>query len=214
MSGPERERGPAPGGGEPYSGPVHDFDESYRAGVPPWDIGRPQPVFLGLADAGAIIGRVLDAGCGTGEHVLMAAGRGLDATGIDFAPAAIEMAEGKAAARGVVARFAVWDALHLADLGEQFDTVLDCGLFHVFEDDERPRYVDSLRAVLQPGGRVLMCCFSEHQPGEWGPRRVRQDEIRRSFAGGWTVDSIEPAQLDLNLGPGTALAWLARIGRR
>jgi SAM-dependent methyltransferase len=52
--------------------------------APPWDIGRPQPAFAGLARAGAIRGRVLDAGCGTGEHALMAAGSGQDATGIDI----------------------------------------------------------------------------------------------------------------------------------
>jgi len=38
---------------------------------PPWDIGRPQPAFVALAEAGAIRGRVLDVGCGTGELVLM-----------------------------------------------------------------------------------------------------------------------------------------------
>src|SRR5580658_1179654 len=91
-----------------------DFDESY-AGTPPWDIGRPQPAFCGLAEAGAISGRVLDAGCGTGEHVIMVAQRGLDATGIDSAPSAIEKAQRKAAARGVSARFVVHDALRLAE---------------------------------------------------------------------------------------------------
>ena len=51
-----------------------DFDAAY-SGTPPWDIGRPQPAFLALAEAGALRGRVLDVGCGTGEHTLMAAGR-------------------------------------------------------------------------------------------------------------------------------------------
>src|SRR5216684_2960381 len=69
-----------------------DFDEMY-AGSPPWDIGRPQPAFLELAEAGGFTGRVLDAGCGTGEHTLMAAARGLDATGIDASAIAIAMAE-------------------------------------------------------------------------------------------------------------------------
>ena len=40
------------------------------ATTPPWDIGRPQPAFLALAEASAIQGRVLDVGCGTGEHRL------------------------------------------------------------------------------------------------------------------------------------------------
>jgi 2-polyprenyl-3-methyl-5-hydroxy-6-metoxy-1,4-benzoquinol methylase len=61
-----------------------DFDALY-AGTPPWDIGRPQPAFLALAEAGALKGRVLDVGCGTGEHALMAAELGLEATGVDVA---------------------------------------------------------------------------------------------------------------------------------
>src|ERR1700716_2866190 len=166
------------------------FDALY-AGRPPWDIGRPQPAFVGLRDRDLLQGRVLDAGCGTGEHALMSAALGLEATGIDLAPTAIELAKRKAEERNLPARFLVWDALQLPALGEQFDTVLDCGLFHVFDDDDRARFVESLRAVIPAGGRYHMLCFSEHQLGDWGPRRVTQDEIRASFADGWRVESIE-----------------------
>jgi SAM-dependent methyltransferase len=189
-----------------------DFDEMYL-GTPPWDIGRPQPVFLELAEEGAIRGSVLDAGCGTGEHVLMVAARGLDATGVDAAPRAIALAQAKAAGRGVKARFLVWDALRLGELGEQFDTVLDNGLFHVFDDERRARFVEALVMAVRPGGRYLVCCFSDRQPGDWGPRRVSQGEIRAAFADGWRVESIEPAQLETNLDPPVALAWLATITR-
>jgi cyclopropane fatty-acyl-phospholipid synthase-like methyltransferase len=183
------------------------------AGTPPWEIGRPQPVFLELADSGEIRGRVLDAGCGTGEHVLMAASRGLDATGVDAAPSAIAIGQRKAAERGLTARLLVWDALRLGEMGERFDTVLDSGLFHVFDDERRARYVESLATVMPPGGRCLMCCFSDRQPGDWGPRRVGQDEIRASFAGNWKVESIEAVKFETNLKPPTAQAWLSRILR-
>jgi len=191
---------------------TEDFDALY-AGTPPWDIGRPQPAFLALAQEGAVRGRMLDVGCGTGEHVLMAAGLGLEATGVDAAPTAIDAARRKARDRGLTARFLVWDALRLAALGELFDTVLDSGLFHVFQDDERPAFVDGLGAVTRPGGRYLMLCFSDRQPGAWGPRRVTQAEIRDSFDDGWRVDSIEPARFDVTIDPDGALAWLAAITR-
>lgn len=189
---------------------VEDFDESYL-GTPPWDIGRPQPLFAALLAEGAIEGRVLDAGCGTGEHTLMAAQRGLDATGIDASPRAIQIATRKASDRGVSARFVVRDALALADLNEQFDTVLDSGLFHVFDDERRAQYVTSLAAVVRPGGRLLLACFSDRQPGDWGPRRVREAELRDAFANGWVIESITAVQFETTLEPSMAEAWLARI---
>ena len=190
-----------------------DFDASY-AGTPPWDIGRPQPAFLELAEGGVLHGRVLDIGCGTGEHALMAARLGHEATGIDMAQTAIAIAQDKARDRGLTARFLVWDALLLSDLNDQFDTVLDCGLFHVFEDDDRVQYVDSLRAVLPPDGRIYMLCFSDHQPGDWGPRRITESEINASFRDGWQVDSIEASKIvTVNMDPNGALAWRVSISR-
>jgi cyclopropane fatty-acyl-phospholipid synthase-like methyltransferase len=143
----------------------------------------------------------------------MAAHRGLDATGVDLAARAIDKARTKAQERGIDARFFVHDALDLASLGEEFDTVLDCGLFHVFEDDDRPRYVDGLRAATKPGGVFHMLCFSERQPGDWGPRRVTRDEIRASFADGWRVEAIEAIEFVVNLDPGRALGWHSTIAR-
>lgn len=188
------------------------FRGAYAA-TPPWDIGRPQPALLALAEADKLRGRVLDAGCGTGEHALMAAAFGLDATGIDAASPAIEIAKAKALSRGLDVRFLIGDILELATLEERFDTVLDSGLFHSFDDDERNRYVESLRAVISPGGHCFILCFSDRQPGVLGPRRVTQDEIRAAFADGWRVDSIEPAVLETNVEGRDVQAWLASITR-
>ena len=186
--------------------------ETFYAGTPPWDIGRPQPAFSKLAESGAVRGRVLDVGCGTGEHALMAAGLGLEGVGVDTAPTAIASAKRKAEERGRAARFLVANALELGTLGEQFDTVLDCGLFHVFEDEDRAAFVKSLAAAVRPGGRYFMLCFSDRQAGDYGPRRVTQAEIRASFERGWKVDSIEAAPLEIVEGPAIQ-AWLASITR-
>jgi SAM-dependent methyltransferase len=190
-----------------------NFDASYQEGTPPWDIGRPQPAFVRLFDAGEVRGRVLDVGCGTGEHALLAAGRGFEATGIDAAPTAIRLATEKAAHRSLVAQFEVSDALDLPALERHFDSVLDCGLFHVLNDVDRARFVRSLSAVVVPGGRYFLLCFSDKEPGDWGPRRVRQEELLHSFTLGWRVDSIEETVLELTWTPEGAKAWLAAFTR-
>lgn len=181
-------RGAAPGRAQDRS--VEDFNALY-GGTPPWEVGHPQPVFVSLADAGRITGRVLDAGCGTGENALMLADRGLEVTGIDAASAAIAAAQDKTAARALSVHFQVGDALRLGELGQQFDSVIDSALFHVFDDERRALYVRSLASVLLPGGRLFLCCFSDLEPGDWGPRRVHEDEFRATFAEGWAIESIE-----------------------
>ena len=192
------------------------WDDSYTAATPaPWDIGRPQPAFARLADEGRLTGRLLDAGCGIGENALLAASRGADVTGIDVAPTAIARARAKASERGLTARFEIADALDLGRLSLTVDTVIDSGVFHVFGDGDRGRYVASLAAVLRPGGTCYLMCFSDRQPGTWGPRRVRPDELRTAFSDGWAVESITADTFEINPmnGATQVQAWLAAITR-
>ncbi|HEX4093932.1 MAG TPA: class I SAM-dependent methyltransferase [Trebonia sp.] len=192
------------------------WEASYTADRPaPWDIGRPQPAFVRLADEGRLTGRLLDAGCGSGENSLLAAGHGAEVTGVDIAPTAIARARAKASERGLTARFEVADALDLGRLGLTVDTVIDSGVFHVFGDDDRAGYVASLAAVLRPGGVCYLMCFSDRQPGTWGPRRVRAEELRAAFADGWSVGPIAADSFEVNPFEGTTQvqAWLAVITR-
>jgi len=173
--------------------------ENLYAGQPRWEIGRPQRAILYVADQ--ITGSVLDAGCGTGENALFFASRGQKVTGIDFLPEPITIAKQKAAARGLTATFLVLDALALKELPEVFDSVIDSGLFHVFSDDDRRRYVAGLESVLKPGGRLFLLCFSDAEPGDQGPRRVSHREIEDAFATGWALESIEPSRYEVRPDP-------------
>jgi SAM-dependent methyltransferase len=189
------------------------FDDAY-AGTPPWEIGKPQPALAALFDAGQVTAPVLDVGCGTGELALLAASRGLDATGVDSSPRAIAIARQRAAEREIGhIRLEVGDALDLSFLGTIFDTVLDSGVFHVFSDDDRARYAESIRQVLAPGGRYHLLVFSDAQPGDWGPRRVRREDLDAAFAHGWTLQSVQPSTFELSLAGDGARAWLATAMR-
>lgn len=190
------------------------WDDSYREGRAPWDVGRPQPAVAALCEQGAFAGPVLDAGCGTGENALAIAAQGVEVLGIDVAPTAIRQAQEKAAARAVAAAFGVADALRLEDLGRTFATVLDCGLFHTFEDEERARYVAGLAAVTRPGGVLHLLCVSDAVTGEQGPtRRVGEAELRSAFGAPWRVRSVEPARLEVTFDSAGLAAWLAAIER-
>lgn len=190
--------------------------QSMYAGQAPWDIGKPQPALVAVADR--ITGSVLDAGCGTGDHALFLAGRGCQVTGIDFVEEAIKRAKKKAAGRNLPVTFLVKDALELKNWGERFRIVIDSGLFHVFSDQDRQRYVEGLATVLKPGGRVFLMCFSDEEPGTQGPRRVSKQELFDAFAKGWDIESIQASRFevvpdlkDMQFSEGGPKAWLAVI---
>jgi SAM-dependent methyltransferase len=170
--------------------------EGLYAGPAPWDIGKPQPRFMAIADQ--VTGPILDAGCGTGEHALFFAARGHRVVGIDFVPEAIRRARRKAAERNLSVEFLVKDATTLGDWAEHFATVIDCGLFHVLSDNDRRRYVRGLARLVKPGGQLFLMCFSDEEPGTEGPRRVSRQELDNAFAEGWKIESVHLAQCEVH----------------
>jgi SAM-dependent methyltransferase len=173
-------------------------------------------VVVRLASEGRFVGAVLDAGCGSGENTLHVASTatGSPVLGVDVAETALAMARAKAAERGIAAEFATADALHLDRLGREFDTVLDVGLFHTFDGDERPGYVASLASVTRSGGSLYVLCFRGEGP-DAGPHPVSEAELRAAFAPatGWQVAALERDLVETRFHDGGAPAWLATIRR-
>jgi SAM-dependent methyltransferase len=194
------------------------FEDLY-SGPAPWDIGKPQGRFSAIADR--VTGPILDAGCGTGEHALFFTARGQRVVGIDFVDEAIRRARRKAAERDLPVEFLVKDATALGDWDERFASVIDCGLFHVFSDADRRRYVAELTHVLEPGGRLFLMSMSDAEPGTEGPRRVSRQELYDAFADGWEVESVQPARFEIRpdftecaFSEGGPKAWFAVIRRQ
>jgi SAM-dependent methyltransferase len=202
---------------------ISRFDEFYKTSTPPWVIGEPQPALVELEKGGLIRGKVLDVGCGTGEHTILLTRLGYDVLGIDFAPEAIEQARRNAEANGVEARFEVADAMNLP--GEpRYDTIVDSALFHIFDDTDRPKYVASLHTACRPGGIVVVLALSDQGRG-FGPE-VSGETIRDAFVDGWELEALEPATYrgvvtevhadSIGLPIGTRVdepAWLAKARR-
>jgi SAM-dependent methyltransferase len=167
-----------------------------------------------LASERKLAGPVLDAGCGTGEHALHLASLGLAVCGVDVAETAIALARAKAREREIEVEFAVADALKLGSLGRRFAAVLDCGLFHAFDADERIEYAASLASVTERDGTLYVLCFGDSGPHP-GPHPVSREDLRAAFsaANGWHVVAIEPERVETRLHAHGAPAWLATIKR-
>jgi SAM-dependent methyltransferase len=190
------------------------WDVSYHDGPAPWQIGQPQPAIVRLASKGVFVGSVLDAGCGSGENSLHIASLGLSVLGVDVAETALALGRRKASELGIDVSFATADAFQLERLGRTFETVLDCGLFHTFENDEQVTYAVSLASVTKHDGTLYVLCFGDEGP-DVGPHPVRQDELQAAFhpGNGWKIFGIEPERIETIYHANGVAAWLATVKR-
>ena len=184
------------------------FDSVYREStLPPWDIGGPQPALSALFAAHPPESPVLDVGCGSGDLVIALAQDGLEVLGIDFVEAAIEQARQRAAALppevARLANFQVADALQPSRLGRQFGAIVDCGFFHLFDQDTRDRFGGELAAALRPGGRYYLHAFATEFPIPNTPLQVTEDELRARFTPekGWRILELQATEFQSRIAP-------------
>jgi len=143
---------------ETYGRAVADYEYAARAF---WQYVAMRSVEL----AGPGLGeRVLDVPCGTGASLVAAAeavGPGGRVTGIDYAPAMVDMARGRAAAGGLAnIDVRAGDMTGLLPPPEPYDAVV-CAL-GVFFVDDMGALVRSLLALVRPGsGRLVVGVFGE-----------------------------------------------------
>jgi SAM-dependent methyltransferase len=156
-----------------------NYDEIYRGGGAPWEIGGPQPALLEVLDRGVNGPRVLDLGCGTGPLAIALARRGYDVTAVDISPVAIDLARAEAARQGVTVRFEVQDATNLARPSAPFDSVFDSGLLHNLHRQDAGRtadYLALLPGLAAPGATLFVLGVSSAAGEGW----TMTEEILRS----------------------------------
>jgi SAM-dependent methyltransferase len=104
---------------------------------------------------GVPINRVLDIGCGTGEHSLEWASRGISSVGVDLSPEMIEIAQRKAAAlaSAVQPEWHVGDARNF-EVGGSYDvaTMMFAVLGYMNSNEDVLAALKNVRRHLQPGG--------------------------------------------------------------
>ena len=191
------------------------WEDAYKT-RPPWDIGRPQPAFVELVQAGELNeGRVLDVGCGTGENAFYLAERGFSVVGVDLSTRAIDAAKTKGSERKLKVDFRLANALSLDFKNAYFDNAIDSGLFHTFNDNDRVVFAREIARVLKTDGRYFMLCFSDKEPTSWGgPRRVTREEIEATFSPLFNIDYIKDAYFATRIHKNGGRAYLTSATKK
>jgi SAM-dependent methyltransferase len=144
-------------------------------------------------------GSALDLGCGTGRFSIDLARRGWQVTGVDLVPKAVRIARERAREAGVDVRFIEADVARLpvADVGSDFELVLDFGTVHGLSDEDRVAAGRAVNEIAAADATFLMFAFS---PGRRGPapRGMSREDIEATYPG-WRVTDEEAA--DVNLPP-------------
>jgi SAM-dependent methyltransferase len=135
----------------------------------PFDAG-PRDELVGLVENGRVKPcRAIDLGSGTASNVIYLAQHGFDVTGLDYAPAALEMGRQRAHEAGVEVTFIEDDLTNLQHANGSFDFLVDYGCLHSIPPKDRPKYVKSILSLTHQGSLFLLVSF-ERLLRWWEPR--------------------------------------------
>ena len=192
------------------------FDNAY-AGTPPWDIGKEQGAFKRIIENHNINGPLLDIGCGTGENSLFIAKQlNISVTGIDTSNTAISKASEKAQLRNLQenATFLNYDLFKLSEFNKKFNTIIDCGVFHMFDARSRVEYQNNVKKILHKNGKLFILAFSYLEPLGIGPsQRLKERDYYNAFQNGWKILNFEHEEFETNVRKNSSKALLTTVER-
>jgi SAM-dependent methyltransferase len=160
-----------------------DWNQRYAQDDTPWDKGEAHPVLLDMLTHGALSGRVLVPGCGTGHDVRELARRGLEVVGLDLASMALDRA--RAYDEIGAETYQLGDLFHVPERWHgHFDGVFEHTCFCAIDPSRRADYVAAVAEVLKPGGRLLAVFFvNPDTDGEGPPFGCTPAELDGLFGG-------------------------------
>jgi cyclopropane fatty-acyl-phospholipid synthase-like methyltransferase len=130
----------------------------------PWDIG-PRKELVELVESGRLKPcKAIDLGSGTASNCIFLAQHGFDVTGVDFAQAAIDLGNRRAAQAKVRVNFIRDDLTNLQNVRGTFDLLVDYGTLDDLKPAQRDLYIQHVLPLTRPGSQFLLFAF------EWQPR--------------------------------------------
>jgi cyclopropane fatty-acyl-phospholipid synthase-like methyltransferase len=162
----------------------------------PWDRGIPASGLVALVEGpnALAIGRAIDLGCGSGTNSIYLWQHGWTVTAVDMEPRAVRAARRNAEAAHVSLSVVEGDVTRLreANVGDDFNLIVDVGCFHTLPARLRDAYVETVSSIAAPGATLFMFAFSANRIA---PMRsgVTREEIEQRFRG-WDLSSASPSQ--------------------
>jgi SAM-dependent methyltransferase len=157
------------------------YQERYKTGNTPWDVGRPDFNLVEVVRERPIAGcKALDIGCGTGDNSIWLASNGFQVVATDSSDIALGKAKEKAGQAGVSCEFVLVDFIESRVMGAPFGFAFDRGCFHSYgAEDERIKFARNVAEHLVEGGLWLTIVGNadEHRQGPGPPQRSARDIV-------------------------------------
>ena len=175
------------------------WEERYRTGDTPWDIGRPDFNLIDIVTKRPIPAcKALEIGCGAGSNAVWLAQQNFQVTATDVSELAIQKAGERASAAGIDCTFLVADFLNDKVPGAPFGFVFDRGCFHSFDsDEERKQLAKNVEWHLEKDGLWLSLIGStDGPPREVGPPQRSARDIVIAVEPYFEILSLDSSHFD------------------
>ena len=109
--------------------------------------------------------RVLDLGCGSGNHSWFFAREGFSVTGIDASPTAIQYVKDRFLDENLKGEFLLMSIEELSSLEGSFDLILDRQVLYTLDFAGAKRALEQVRRLLADGGLHFSFFYNKEHPG-------------------------------------------------